>query len=299
MMRKVQADDMEPQETIADSVEIAGIGVHSGAPARVRLRPAPAGTGIVFFRTDAGGGDRPIPALAHFTAATANATVLRNAAGDTAATVEHLLAAAAGLGVDNLFVDIDGPELPILDGSAAPYVAALDAAGRVRQGAPRRVLRVLRGVGVADGAKTASIAPLAGAFEIDVTIRYDDPAIGVQRRCLAITPESFRAEVAPARTFGRLSDLEGLRARGLALGASLDNTVAVDAGRIANPEGLRAPDEFVRHKILDVVGDFALAGARVEGRFVGDQCGHGLNAKLLAALLADPDAYAIAGGGPG
>lgn len=284
---------MANQHTIASAIELTGVGVHSGVPARVRLNPAPVDSGIVFFRSDAEAADRAIPALSRFVAATGNATVLRNAAGVQVATVEHLLAAAAGLEIDNLRVEVEGPELPILDGSALPFVVAIDAVGRVEQEAPRRGLRMLRPIEVVDGAKRARLEPCDEGFWIDVVIRYAEPAIGVQRREIEVTPESFRAEIGRARTFGRFADLEGLRARGLALGASLENTVAVDADRVVNPEGLRSADEFVLHKVLDVVGDLSLAGARIQGRFTGDQSGHGLNARLLSAVLATSDAYEI------
>lgn len=282
---------MPSQTTIAAPAEVAGIGVHSAAPVRVRLIPASAGTGIVFVRTDLPGSETEIPARATFVAATANATVLKNAAGAEVSTVEHLLAAAFGLGIDNLRVEIDGPEMPILDGSAAPFAEALAVAGTVTQAAPRPVMRILRRIAVEQGGKTAALEPSDDGFEIDVTIRYQDAAIGVQRHAVRLTPEAFRAEIAPARTFGLYRDLDALHARGLARGASLENTVAVDGAHVVNPEGLRWPDEFVRHKILDVVGDLALLGARIQGRFVGDQCGHALNARLTAAVLADPSCY--------
>lgn len=280
---------MAVQHTIARPFALEGVGVHNGARVRVQVSPRDADSGIVFVRTDIAGA--PIRAHADAIAATANATVLRGADGASVSTVEHLLAAAFGLAIDNLLVEIDGPEMPILDGSAAPFVAALDAGGRAAQDAPRRVMRMRRAIVVADGAKSARLEPAEAGFALDVTIRYDDPAIGVQRETCDLTPETFRAEIAPARTFGRMADLDILHAKGMGLGASLENTIAVDGGRIVNPEGLRLPNEFVRHKMLDVVGDMALLGAPLIGRFVGDQCGHGLNARLVRAVLDQPDAY--------
>jgi UDP-3-O-[3-hydroxymyristoyl] N-acetylglucosamine deacetylase len=279
------------QKTLASSVAFEGIGVHSGAPSRVLLSPAPPESGIVFTRTDIGGVDRAILAHIDFVAATANATVLRNRAGVEVSTVEHLLAAAAALGIDNMMVDADAAELPILDGSAAPYVEAIERAGFAVQDVPRRHLRILRRVGVVMGEKSATLEPWDGGFAVDVAIRFDDEAIGVQRCAFEITPDVFRTQIAPARTFGRYRDLAPLQARGLALGSSLANTIAVDGDRIVNPEGLRLPDEFVRHKALDVIGDMALAGAPIVGRFTGDQCGHALNATLLRSVLASPDAF--------
>lgn len=281
---------MSLQHTIAQAGSIAGAGVHTGKQARVRFLPAPANSGIVFYRTDVTGRDRTIPVSVDLVASSANGTNLKNAAGVEVATVEHFLAACAGLEIDNIAVEIDGPELPILDGSALPFVRALLRAQLRAQGAPRRYVKVLKRVEVSIGRKTAALEP-ARAGEFDVTIRFDDPAIGTQRRHIVLDRSVFLDDIADARTFGFLADVQKLRAAGLGLGASLDNTIAVDEGRVINPEGLRHGDEFVRHKILDAIGDLALAGGPVLGRFIGDQPGHALNTKLVQALKADPEAW--------
>ncbi|MGE3581022.1 MAG: UDP-3-O-acyl-N-acetylglucosamine deacetylase [Hyphomonadaceae bacterium] len=283
---------MRLQTTIAGPAMCAGIGVHSGAHARLVVKPAEAGTGIVFVRTDIAENNR-IKAAAENVAATLLGTTLRNEAGVEIATVEHFLAACAGLEIDNLIVEIDGPELPILDGSAAPFVQILENAGQRVLGAHRRVIRIVERVAVKDGAKEAALEPDFDAEELalDVTIRFQDAAIGTQRRTAKLTRESFLADIADARTFGFAKDVDAMRAAGRGLGASMDNAVVVEEGRVLNPEGLRFEDEFVRHKMLDAVGDLALAGAPIAGRYVADQPGHAMNAKLLAALMAAPHAW--------
>jgi UDP-3-O-[3-hydroxymyristoyl] N-acetylglucosamine deacetylase len=258
------------------------------------LSPAPVDTGVVFVRTDVRGGvDNVIRAHADSVSETRNCTTLANKAGVEIATVEHLMSACAGLGVDNLIVEVDGPEVPILDGSSAQFVQVLLNAGLQKQAKPQRVIRILEPIEVRMGAKSAALLPSEGydGLDLDVTIRFADPAIGVQRRRVDLTPQSFLAEIADARTFGFLADVETLRAAGLGLGASMENAVVVDAGRVVNPEGLRFDDEFVRHKMLDAIGDLAMAGAPICGRFVADQPGHALNARLVRALLDTPEAW--------
>ncbi|MBC7768451.1 MAG: UDP-3-O-acyl-N-acetylglucosamine deacetylase [Phycisphaerales bacterium] len=281
------------QQTIAGPAMCAGVGVHSGAHVRLALTPAPADTGIVFVRSDVRGVDNAIRAHANSIGDTRNCTTIRNASGVELATVEHLMSACAGLGVDNLIVEVDGPELPILDGSSAPFVQVLLNAGLKQQHAPQRVIRILEPIEVRMGAKSAALLPMEGfeGLDMDVTIRFADPAIGVQRRRVHLTPESFLSDIADARTFGFLADAEAMRAAGLGLGASMANTLVVDSGRVVNPEGLRFDDEFVRHKMLDAVGDLAMAGAPICGRFVADQPGHALNARLVRALLDTPEAW--------
>jgi UDP-3-O-[3-hydroxymyristoyl] N-acetylglucosamine deacetylase len=271
----------------------AGVGVHSGAHVRLALLPAPVDTGIVFVRADLRGIDNSIRAHADCVGETRNATTLRNKSGIEIATVEHLLSACAGLGVDNLLIEVDGPELPILDGSSAPFVQVLLNAGLKVQGGLQRVIQILEPIEVRMGPKSAALLPAGGfdGLDLDVTIRFADKAIGVQRRRVQLTPQTFLSEIADARTFGFLSDVERLRAAGLGRGASMANAVVVDEGRVVNPEGLRFDDEFVRHKLLDAVGDLALAGAPICGRFVADQPGHALNARLVRALLDTPEAW--------
>jgi UDP-3-O-[3-hydroxymyristoyl] N-acetylglucosamine deacetylase len=278
------------QVTLARTARVEGVGVHSGAPVAVTIRPASAGTGYVFVRTDLESGDRRVEARADTVANTMLATVIGNAAGVTVSTVEHLLAAFAGLGVDNALVEIDGPEMPILDGSAAGYVAAIDDAGLSAQASARRYLKILEPVEVGGPGKRAVLAP-ADEFQMSVEIIFDAPAIGRQRLDLTIDAETFRTQIADARTFGFIKEVEQLRAAGFGRGASLDNTIVVDGDRLLNPEGLRRPDEFVRHKALDALGDLALLGAPVIGRYEASCSGHALNNALVRAVLDRRDAW--------
>jgi UDP-3-O-[3-hydroxymyristoyl] N-acetylglucosamine deacetylase len=252
---------------------------------------------VLFVRNDVKGADNIIRAHADSVSETRNCTTLRNKAGVEIATVEHLMSACMGLGVDNLIVEVDGPEVPILDGSSAPFVQTLMNAGVKQQYAPQRFIRIVEPIEVRMGAKSAALLPPEDfeGLDLDVTIRFADRAIGVQNRRVQLTPQAFLTDIADARTFGFLSDVEVLRAAGLGLGASMDNTLVVDAGRVVNPEGLRFDDEFVRHKLLDAIGDLAMAGAPIYGRFVADQPGHALNARLVRALLDTPEAWAWTG----
>ena len=252
--------------------------------------PAPAGSGIVFIRLDEPSRDPAIPAHADLVASTNLGTTLRNGDGVEIATVEHFLAACAGLEIDNLIVEVDGPELPILDGSSAPFVHLLLNAGLRSQAAPRRRIEILERVEVSHGTKWAALEP-ADVAEFDVTIRYADAPIGVQQRQYLPGRRAFLEDIAEARTYGFLKDVAQLHALGRGLGASYDNTVVIDAGRVVNYEGLRFSDEFVRHKILDAIGDLALAGAPILGRYCADQPGHELNSRLVKALLAKTDAW--------
>jgi len=266
------------------------VGVHSGRRARITLKPAPVDSGVVFVRTDVSDRNNRIPALAAHVAKTQLNTEIKNAQGVSVSTIEHLMAALAALDVDNVVVEIDGPECPIMDGSAQPFVELLDQAGRKAQGARRRFIEILDRVEVVGEGKSAALSP-AAAFEVDFELRYQTPAIGVQRIALVVTEDSFRQELAAARTFGFLQEVEQLQRLGLALGASLENAVAIDGDRIVNPEGLRMEREFVRHKALDAVGDLYTLGAPIIGRFETVCGGHALNNQLCRALLARPDAW--------
>jgi UDP-3-O-[3-hydroxymyristoyl] N-acetylglucosamine deacetylase len=275
------------QRTLKTSIACVGVGLHSGRKLEMALHPAPIGTGIVFRRTDLEGCE--IPARYDHVADTRLCTVL--ACPDRPelriGTVEHLLAALAGCGVTNAVVSVDGPELPILDGSAASFVFLIDCAGIADQGVTVPVIEVARSVAVAHGDAFAELHPGSSGFDMAMSIDFDAAAIGCQALALRLTPESFRAALARARTFTLVGEVATLRAAGLALGGNLDNCVVVDNARVLNAGGLRMPDEFIRHKLLDAVGDFALAGALLHGRFVAHRSGHALNNHLLRALFAD------------
>lgn len=287
------------QQTIGGPVSLDGIGVHTAQPARVTLHPADASAGLVFHRTGLAGGDVFIPAHATNVVSTALATRLAPA-GDVQAgvgTVEHVLAALSALGIDNALIEVEGPEVPILDGSARPFVEAILAAGIVAQRRPRRVLQILEPVRVEAGEAFAEFLPGGPGHTVDVAIDYADPAVGRQRRVFGLDPAAFARDIAPARTFGFVADVERLWRAGFAVGSSLENTVAIADGRILNTAGLRAPDEFVRHKILDAIGDLALAGAAMQGTFRSFRGGHALNHAALVALLARRDAWRLCDAG--
>jgi UDP-3-O-[3-hydroxymyristoyl] N-acetylglucosamine deacetylase len=277
------------QHTLAGPARFSGVGIHTGAPVSVVVRPAAADAGIAFVRVDLPG-DNAVIARGEQVVQTRLGTVIGNAAGVTVATVEHLMAAFSALAIDNAIVELDGPEVPIMDGSSAQFVAALDKAGRRPQRASRRYLEVLETVEVTEGDKRAVLSP-ADRFEMAFEILFDTPAIGRQRIELALDEQSFRKELADCRTFGFLAEVDALRAAGLARGASLDNVVVFDGDTVVNPEGLRRPDECVRHKALDAVGDLYLLGAPLIGRFEGVYAGHSLNNAVVRALLARPDTW--------
>jgi len=279
------------QHTLAGPARFSGVGIHTGAPVSVVVRPAPADAGVTFVRVDRPG-DNEVAARGECVVQTRLGTVIGNADGVTVATVEHLMAALSALGIDNAVVELDGPEVPIMDGSSAPFIVALDKAGRRPQRASRRYLEVLETVEVTEGDKRAVLSP-ADRFEMVFEILFDTPAIGRQRIELAVDEQSFRKELADCRTFGFLAEVDALRAAGLARGASLDNVVVFDGDAVVNPAGLRRPDECVRHKALDAVGDLYLLGAPLIGRFEGIYAGHSLNNAVVRALLARPDAWRL------
>lgn len=283
----------EMQTTLAGEVSLSGVGVHGGVEARLTFRPAAADSGVVFFRTFADQAPRRIAVSRQSVQATDLATVLGDRSGSVVSTVEHVLAALSGLGVDNVEIEIDGPEVPILDGSAAPVVAAIDSVGLVSLPARRKYLKVLKPVRVENGASFGELLPYDAGFRLEVEIEFDHATIGRQRFAGNLNPSVFRKDLAAARTFGFLKDVERLRAAGYARGASLDNTICVDAGGILNAEGLRFADEFVRHKAMDAVGDLALAGLPLLGRYRSFRGGHKLNFQMVDALLADRTAYAV------
>ena len=280
------------QHTVAGPVIFAGVGVHTGAHVRVAVRPAAVDAGVSFVRTDLKDIDNTIRVSAESVGQTRLGTVINNVAGATVSTIEHLMAAFCALGIDNVVVELDGPEVPILDGSAEVFIQFLDRAGRRRQEASRRYIEVLEPVEVVEGDKRAVLLP-SDRFEVAFEIVFDSAPIGRQRVDFEITEESFRKELADCRTFGFLKDVEALRAAGLARGASMENAVVLDGDRVLNPEGLRRPDEFVRHKALDAVGDLYVAGLPLLARFEGLYAGHGLNNLLVRALMARPQAWRV------
>ncbi len=279
------------QTTIRDAVQLDGIGVHSGAAVSVTLHPAEAGSGIAFLRSDQD--ETEIPAVFRNVSSADLSTVLGRPERGGVATVEHLMAALAGLGVDNCLVEVDGPEMPILDGSAAPFVAAIDQVGLRTLDANRKAVKVLKPVVLETERGVVELHPHDRGLRLEVEIDFDNALIGRQVYGMDLDAGAFRRDVARARTFGFMQDVTKLWAVNKALGASLENTVVVGDDRILNPEGLRFRDEFVRHKLLDAVGDLSLAGAPLIGRFRSYRGGHRMNVKLLEALFADPTAYAV------
>lgn len=280
------------QHTLQGPAIFAGVGVHTGAYTRVSVRPAAADAGIAFVRTDVTDRDNRVPVSGEAVCKTQLGTVIGNAAGVTVSTIEHLMAALVMLGIDNAVVELDGPEMPIMDGSAQPFVQILDRAGRRAQDAPRRYIEILSPIEVVDGDKRATLTP-AGQFEVAFEIAFASAAIGRQRVDLRMDEQAFRRELADCRTFGFLHEVEALRAMGLARGGSMENVVVIEGDRILNPEGLRRSDEFVRHKALDAIGDLYVLGAPIIGRFEGVLAGHGVNNALVRALLAQPEAWRV------
>ena len=278
------------QHTLSGPAVCAGVGVHSGQRVRIAVRPAAAGSGVVFVRTDISDRDNRIAVSAQAVSCTQLNTKISNASGVSVSTIEHLMAALSALDVDNVIVEVDGPEVPIMDGSALPFVQLLDRAGRRTQAQPRRYIEITAPVEVADGAKRAALLP-CDRFEVAFEIAFPSAAIGRQAVDLSITERSFRDQLAAARTFGFVHEVEALRRMGLARGASLDNAIALDGDVMLNAEPLRFRDEFVRHKALDAIGDLYVLGAPVIGRFETRYGGHALNNVLVRALMADPTAW--------
>jgi len=281
---------MVGQRTLRNSIRATGVGLHTGSKILMTIRPAPADSGIVFCRTDLP--DRAeVPARAGNVGETTLGTTLVQG-NARVSTVEHLLSAFAGLGIDNARVEVNAPEVPIMDGSAGPFVFLLQSAGIAEQSTPKRFTRVKKTVRVEDGDKWAQFEPYEG-FRVDFEIEFDHPVFKrrLQRASMDFSTTSFLKEIARARTFGFMRDLETLRARNLALGGTLDNAIVLDDSGVMNEDGLRYEDEFVKHKILDAIGDLYLLGHSLIGAFSGHKSGHGLNNRLLRTLLADPSAW--------
>src|SRR4051794_39418147 len=275
------------QRTLGAATACRGIGLHCGKSVTMRMHPAPPDAGIVFRRIDAGA---EIRAVWSSTCESTLSTVLSNGEGIRVGTIEHLMAALAGCGIDNAVVELDGPEVPIMDGSAAPFVYMIERAGIVPQDAARRAIKILKPVAVSENGASAALLPEHG-FSMSFEIDYDNPLIRRQDITLSFEPGTFETELAPARTFGLIDDLPRLQAAGFALGGSLDNAVVVSGSRVLNDGGLRYTDEFVRHKLLDALGDLYLAGAPIIGHFQGVRSGHALTRRLLATLFADAHSW--------
>lgn len=285
------------QNTLKSAVTFTGTGLHSGAPVRMVVRPASADYGIWFRRTDVTDRDALIPARWDAVVPSKLCTLVENKAGVSVSTIEHIMAALAGSAIHNALIEIDGPEVPILDGSAMPFVQAFIFRGIREQAAPVRAIRVLKSVEVRDGEAIARLDP-ADMLEIDFRISFSDAAIGTQSRRLNMANGAFVRELSDSRTFCRQADVDAMRERGLALGGTLENAVVFKGADVLSPGGLRHADEPVRHKMLDAVGDLALAGGPILGRYTGDRAGHALTNRLLRALFADPEAFRLVDCGP-
>jgi UDP-3-O-[3-hydroxymyristoyl] N-acetylglucosamine deacetylase len=276
------------QKTLKAAIQCRGVGLHTGARVNMVLHPAAPGTGIVFRRRDLGG----IEIAAHWRNIVTSTlcTTLGNDAGVKIATIEHLMAALAGLEIDNAIVELDGPEVPVMDGSAAPFVFLIECAGIAEQVAPRRGIKVLKPVRVGTNGNSASLIP-ADSFRLSFAIDFASGAIRQQELSYELDAENFKHEISRARTFGFLDEVERMRQAGLARGGSLENAVVISGDRVLNKEGLRYDDEFVRHKVLDALGDLYLAGGTILGHFHGVRSGHALNHQLVDALFADASAW--------
>jgi len=278
---------MDAQRTLRRSISCAGIGLHSGNKVNLTLKPAGTDFGIRFRRTDLGGHE--VPATVQHLAGIQLATALaRNEV--SVETVEHLLAALVSMNIDNVLVELNSPEVPIMDGSAAPFVRLIESVGTETQDMPRRAIKIMKPVEVTENGASAALLPESG-FSISFEIDFDNPLIRHQDISLSVDPEAFNTELAPARTFGLLDDWPRLKAAGLARGGSLDNAIVVSGDRVLNAGGLRFADEFVRHKLVDAIGDLFLAGGAIIGHFRGLRSGHALTRRLLAAMFADPDSW--------
>lgn len=283
---------MIPQRTLKNVIRATGVGLHGGEKVYLTLRPAPVNTGVVFRRVDLDPVVE-IPANGELVGETTLCTGLIK--GDARVmTVEHLLSALAGLGIDNVYVELSAPEVPIMDGSSSPFVFLLQSAGIVEQNAPKKFIRIKKAVEVTEGDKRAAFAPYDG-FKLDFTVVFNHPAIppSQSRASVEFSSDAYVQEVSRARTFGFMRDLEYMRERNLGLGGSMDNAIVLDEFRVLNDDGLRYQDEFVRHKILDAVGDLYLTGHQVLGAYTGFKSGHALNNRLVRAVLEDADAWEI------
>ncbi len=278
------------QRTLKNAITCSGTGLHSGAKVQLALRPAGANSGIVFRRTDPAGRDAEIPARWDHVADTRMNTTIGDGKGAVVGTIEHLMSALAGAGIDNCVIEVNGPEVPVMDGSAAPFVFLIECAGVRELDVPRRAIEILRTVSVGDHERSAVLTPGKG-FSVSFEIDFDSPVIGRQEFFVDLANGAYARDIARARTFGFEHEVEALRAAGLGRGGSLDNAVVVSGDAVLNEDGLRYDDEFVRHKVLDSIGDLYLAGGPILGHFHGYRSGHALNNELLCAVFADETAW--------
>jgi UDP-3-O-[3-hydroxymyristoyl] N-acetylglucosamine deacetylase len=283
-------ESVQVQNTLIRSVTFTGVGLHSGAPVTMTVHPAAEDHGICFRRTDVVTGDAQVPAQWDAVVPSRLCTLVANAAGVSVSTIEHIMAALAGSAIHNALIGIDGPEVPILDGSAAPFVSGFLDAGIVAQGAPVRAIRVLKAIEVREGEAVARLEP-SDMLEIAFQIDFAEAAIGRQDKVLNMANGAFVRELSDSRTFCRSAEVVAMRERGLALGGTLENAVVFEGDKVLSPGGLRYADEPVRHKMLDALGDLALAGGPILGRYTGIRAGHALTNRLLRALFADPTAW--------
>ncbi|MEM7679653.1 MAG: UDP-3-O-acyl-N-acetylglucosamine deacetylase [Pseudomonadota bacterium] len=286
------------QKTLKTVAELSGVGLHSGREISMTLRPAKENNGIVFMRTDIVGKDNLIPALWDHVVDTQLCTVIGNADGVTVGTIEHVMAALRGCGVDNLIIEVNGPEVPVMDGSSAPFVALIEEAGLEIQAMPQRAIKILKEVSIEIDGKRSTLRP-SNISTFRGLIDFDHPSIGLQDMEIQLVNGNFKHDIAEARTFGFLHEVEYLRQNGLALGGSLDNAIVLDQEKVLNEDGLRFSNEFIRHKLLDAIGDLYLAGAPILGEYECEKPGHFMNNEILKAVFADPsnwcyeDTYAV------
>jgi len=290
MNSSVKKDARQWQQTIRESVILSGIGIHSGDEVTLKLSPLGPNQGVVFVRSDVNSGKNIIPATFDCVDKSELCTSIKNEYGIGVSTIEHLMAAFWASGIDNVRVDTDRSEVPIMDGSAAFFTRALKLAGVKKQRSRRKIIKILKEISVYSGDRSIHIGPFDD-FTVDFEIDFMHKVIGRQQYHFTGRPESFESEISQARTFGFMSEVEGLKKMGLAKGASLENAIGLDRDGILNPGGLRYKDEFVRHKILDCLGDLYLAGCQIQGRVMGNKSGHAMNNEVLRKLFSDPSAY--------
>ncbi|MEZ5918742.1 MAG: UDP-3-O-acyl-N-acetylglucosamine deacetylase [Alphaproteobacteria bacterium] len=280
------------QRTVSEIITVKGVGLHSGQVITLSIKPAGADEGITFIRTDVTEGDNAIPALWDHVVDTQLCTVIGNEDGVRVGTIEHLMSALRGAGIDNALIELDGSEVPVMDGSAAPFLELIEETGAAVQPSPRRIIKVLKEVSVERDGKRVTLSPAENSVFAG-EIAFDHQSVGTQRYEVELFNGNYRHEIAAARTFGFLHEVEWMRSQGLALGGSLDNAVVLGPEGVMNPDGLRFEDEFIRHKLLDAIGDLYLAGLPIMGAYDGVKAGHAINNEILKALFADKDAYEV------